>query len=184
MLALITLYLYQKLKLKVNAVKGAMDRPWKRSFLGYSMTWHKRPRLKVAEATVKQLKQSLGVEFRRGRGRALRATIETLEPKLHGWVNYLKLSRVKGVFEQLDGWIRRKLRNIIWRHLKRAFTRAKTLMQRGLSEKRAWQSATNGRGPWWNSGASHMNQAFPKSYFDKLGLVSLLDQLHKFQCTM
>ena len=83
-LALITLYLYQKLKLKVNAVKGAVDRPWKRSFLGYSMTWHKRPRLKVAEATVKQLKQSLGVEFRRGRGRALRATIETLEPKLHG----------------------------------------------------------------------------------------------------
>ena len=126
-LALITLYLYQKLKLKVN---------------------------------------------------------ETLEPKLRGWVNYLKLSRVKGVFEQLDGWIRRKLRNIIWRHLKRAFTRAKTLMQRGLSEKRAWQSATNGRGPWWNSGASHMNQAFPKSYFDKLGLVSLLDQLHKFQCPM
>ena len=126
-LTLITLYLYQKLKLKVN---------------------------------------------------------ETLEPKLHGWVNYLKLSRVKGVFEQLDGWIRRKLRNIIWRHLKRGLARANTLMQRGLSEKRAWQSATNGRGPWWNSGASHMNQAFPKSYFDKLGLVSLLDQLHKFQCTM
>ena len=51
MLASITLYLYQKLKLKVNAVKGAVDRPWKRSFLGYSMTWHKRPRrVHVVEA--------------------------------------------------------------------------------------------------------------------------------------
>ena len=60
-----------------------------------------------------------------------------------------------------------------------SYTRAKNLMKRGLDEERAWQSATNGRGPWWNAGASHMNEAFPRSFFDKLGLVSLLDQLHQ-----
>jgi RNA-directed DNA polymerase len=183
-LASITRYLDQRLRLTVNVSKSAVDRPWKRSFLGYSMTWHNPPRLKVAPGTIKRLKQSLRGVFRWGRGRALKATIETLVPKLRGWVNYFKLSQVKGVFEQLDGWIRRKLRNIIWRHWKRSFTRAKNLMKRGLSEKRAWQSAANGRGPWWNSGASHMNQAFPKSYFDKLGLVSLLNQLHRLQLTM
>jgi RNA-directed DNA polymerase len=177
----ITRYLNQRLRLTVNVSKSAVDRPWQRSFLGYSMTWHNPPRLKVAPGTIKRLKQSLRVVFRWGRGRALRTTIATLTPKLRGWVNYFKLSQVKGVFEQLDGWIRRKLRNIIWRHWKRSFTRAKNLMQRGLSEKRAWQSATNGRGPWWNSGASHMNQVVPKSYFDKLGLVSLLDQLYRLQ---
>ncbi len=48
-------------------------------------------------------------------------------------------------------------------------------MRRGLTEQRAWASATNGRGPWWNSKASHMNQAFKKKFFDRLGLVSLLD---------
>ncbi len=180
----ITRYLDRRLRLTVNVSKSAVDRPWKRSFLGYSMTWHNPPRLKVAPVTIKRLKQSLRVVFRQGRGRSLKATIETLVPKLRGWVNYFKLSQVKGVFEQLDGWIRRKLRNIIWRHWKRVHTRARNLMQRGLSEKRAWQSATNGRGPWWNSGASHMNRAFPKSYFDKLGLVSLLDQLHRLQLTM
>jgi len=177
----ITRYLNQRLRLTVNVSKSAVDRPWQRSFLGYSMTWHNPPRLKVAPGTIKRLKQSLRVVFRWGRGRALRTTIATLTPKLRGWVNYFKLSQVKGVFEQLDGWIRRKLRNIIWRHWKRSFTRAKNLIQRGLSEKRAWQSATNGRGPWWNSGASHMNQVVPKSYFDKLGLVSLLDQLYRLQ---
>ena len=100
---------------------------------------------------------------------------------LRGWINYFKLSEVRGIFEELDGWIRRHLRCVIWRQLKRPYTRAKCLMSQGLMEERAWASATNQRGPWWNSGASHMNQAFPKRFFDQLGLVSLLDSVLKFQ---
>ena len=57
----------------------------------------------------------------------------------------------------------------------------KNLMKRGLSEERAAMSAFNERGPWWNAGASYMNAAFPISYFDKLGLVSLLNQILVFQ---
>jgi RNA-directed DNA polymerase len=53
-------------------------------------------------------------------------------------------------------------------------------MRAGLREARAWQSATNERGPWWNSGASHMNAAFPKSWFDRMGLISLLDTQRRF----
>ena len=45
---------------------------------------------------------------------------------------------------------------------------------------RPWQSATNGRGPCWNSGASHMNAAYPKSRFDQMRLVSLLDTQRHF----
>ena len=56
-------------------------------------------------------------------------------------------------------------------------------MKRGLNEERAWRSATNGRGPWWNAGASHMNEAFPKRFFDELGLVSLLDYLRLIHST-
>jgi RNA-directed DNA polymerase len=41
--------------------------------------------------------------------------------------------------------------------------------------------AFNGRGPWWNAGASAMNLAFPKSYFDARGLVSLVDLGRRFQ---
>ena len=85
--------------------------------------------------------------------------------------------------EGLDGWLRRKLRCILWRQWKRPYTRARNLMKRGLTEERAWKSATNGRGPWWNAGASHMNDAFRKSFFDQLGLVSLLDQHRRFQST-
>ncbi len=56
------------------------------------------------------------------------------------------------------------------------------LMKRGIDENRAWMSAANQRGAWWNSGASHMNEAFPKRFFNNLGLMSLIAQLHRIQC--
>jgi len=46
----ITDYLEKKLKLQVNRDKSAVARPWQRKFLGYSVTWHKQPRLKIASA--------------------------------------------------------------------------------------------------------------------------------------
>ena len=52
-------------------------------------------------------------------------------------------------------------------------------MQSGLTEQRARDSAGNGRGPWWNAGASHMNAAFKKTFFDNLGLVSFQHELQR-----
>lgn len=180
----ITRFLEKRLRLKVNEEKSAVDRPWKRKFLGYTMTWHREPRIKVAESSVKRLKVKLREILRRGRGRNIGRLIEEeLTPLLRGWMNYFRLAEVKGVFEELDGWIRRKLRCVIWRQWKRVYARAKGLMKRGLERDRALKSAMNGRGPWWNAGAPHMNEAFPKSYFDRCGLVSLLDQRLRIQRT-
>jgi RNA-directed DNA polymerase len=178
----ITSFLDRRLRLKVNAEKSAVARPWERKFLGYSMTPNRKPRLKVAKESVKRLKGKLREILRRGQGRSLeRLIVDDLTPVLRGWMNYFRLAEVKGVFEELDGWIRRKLRGVIWRQWRRTITRAKNLMQRGLDKLRAWESASNGRGPWWNAGASHMHTAFPKSYFDRCGLWSLLDQRLRLQ---
>lgn len=175
-------FVERRLHLRVNEEKSAVDRPWKRKFLGYSMTWHKQPRLKAAARSIQRLKGKLKALCRQGRGRNLQRFIrEDLNPVLVGWMNYFRLCQVKGIFQELDGWLRRRLRCIRWRQWKRPRTRVKKLRQRGLSERRAQQSAYNGRGPWWNAGASHMNEAFPKRYFDRLGLVSLLERLHQLQ---
>jgi len=176
----ITRFLEKRLKLKVNAKKSTVDRPWKRKFLGYSMTFNKQPRLKAAMGSVKRLKGKLKEIFRRGRGQNIERLIrENLNPLLKGWVNYFCLSEVKRIFEDLDQWIRRKLRCMLWRQWKKPRTRIKQLIKLGLRKERAWKSSGNGRGPWWNSGASHMNEAFPKQYFDRLELVSLLDQMRR-----
>ena len=180
----ITQFLERKLKLKVNPDKSKVDRPAKRKFLGYSMTMNLKPLLKAAPESWKRLKSNLKKRFRRGKGRNLGRFIkEELNPLLRGWVQYFKLSQVKGAFEETDAWIRHRLRCVIWRQAKRFHARKKKLMSRGLTEERARLSAGNGHGPWWNSGASHMNEAYPKRYFNSLGLVSLLDELRRIQIT-
>jgi len=177
----ITSFLENRLKLKVNRTKSAVDRPWNRKFPGYSMTMEKKPRLKVAPRSVERLKDKLRDIFSSGRGQNIQKIIDKPGIVLKGWIQYFRLVEVKNIFEELDQWIRRKLRYIIWRQWKRPYTRAKNLMQRGLEKDRSLKSAMNGRGPWWNSGQSHMNEAFKKSYFDKMGLVSLLDTILKIR---
>lgn len=175
-------FLHDKLRLAVNVEKSAVDRPWKRQFLGYSVCNRRRHvRLKVSKQSIVKLKASLKQEFRRGRGQSLRRLAGRLRVRLRGWLGYFRYAGVKGVFEELDGWIRRHLRKILWRQWKRPHTRAKRLMGSGIAQARAWCSATNGRGPWWNAGASHMNQALPKKFFDHLGCLSLMDEYYRLK---
>jgi RNA-directed DNA polymerase len=183
-LASITRFLKKRLKLTVNQEKSGVDRPWKRKFLGYSMTSNREPRLKASPESIRRFKAKMRMLFRRGRGRNLRKFIEELAPVLRGWMNYYRLAEVRGIFEELDGWIRRRLRCIVWRQWKKPYARARNLMKLGLCEEQAWRSATNGRGPWWNAGASHMNQALPNSLFERYGLVSLRNRLSELQCTV
>lgn len=183
-MAAITVFLEQRLKLKVNVDKSAVARPWQRKFLGYSMTWHRKPKLKIAQLSRKRFAGKVRQTLRRARGRSLKQIIEQLNPGLRGWMAYFQFTEVKGVLEEFDGWIRHKLRALLWRQWKRPYTRAKHLLRAGLSHARAWQSATNGHGPWWNGGASHMNEAYPKSWFDHMGLVSLLDTQQRFSSVL
>jgi RNA-directed DNA polymerase len=172
-LASVTRFLRERLKLTVNDAKSAVDRPWHRSFLGFSMTAHREPRLRVAPKAVARFTGKIKDMLRRGRGRSIANTVKDLAPVVRGWIGYYRLAEAKGIFEELDGWMRRRLRCVLWRQWKRPPTRTKRMMQRGIAEERAWRSASNGRGPWWNAGASHMNDAFRAAFFASLGLPSL-----------
>ena len=177
-LASVTRFVEGKLKLKVNMQKSAVDRPWNRVFLGYSYTNHRNPKIRVPEKSVRRLRTAVKELCRKGRGRNVSRFInEDLNPVLRGWINYFRLAEVKGFAEDLDMWVRHRLRAILWRQMKRGRTRLTRLKARGIAEDRARASAFNGRGAWWNSGASHMNDAFRKKYFDGLGLVNLLETL-------
>jgi RNA-directed DNA polymerase len=169
----ITRFLERKLGLTVNQTKSAVARPWERRFLGYSMTREKSARLKPSSENVQRLKGSIREVLRRGRGRRLDRVIGELSLKLRGWGNYFKLAEVKMVFEDLDGWIRRKLRNMIWRQWKKPQTRYRELKSRGICEDLA-RTALGGHGAWFASGTKAMNLAFPMKFFDDGGLVSLM----------
>lgn len=181
-LASITTYLEQKLKLKVNHLKSAVDRPSRRIFLGYSFTGGKHPRIRVPKQSVQKLKAKLRRSFRQGRGRNLSRLIEeTLNPVLRGWTNYFRLSQTKTFAREIDEWLRHHLRCILWRQWKRPWTRYKKLLSLGLTAERARKSSFNGRGAWFNSGASHMNAALPVKAFTQMKLLSVQNQLERLR---
>lgn len=170
----ITTFLTERLKLSVNAAKSAVARPWERKFLGYSTTSQRSPKIRIAKPSIERLRYAVSEICAQGRGRSLPDTIGRLNPILRGWMNYFSLTQSRRPIEELDAWVRRRLRCLIWRQWKRPKTRESKMRSLGLDAQRAWKSSVNGRGPWWNAGAKHMVAALPPKYFTELGLVSLV----------
>ncbi len=174
----LTQFLEGVMKLKVNRAKSAVDRPVNRVFLGYSFTVHHQTKIRVPAKTCQKMRAKVKERFREARGRNVERFIrETLNPLLRGWMNYFRLSETKGFAAELDGWIRRRLRGVIWRQWKRPATRYRRLRALGLDEARVLASGHNGRGAWFNSGASHMHAAFPTKALADMGLINLLETL-------
>ena len=171
-------FLAQRLRLKLNEEKSTVDRPWRRKFLGYSMTNHLAPRLKVAPQSLRRLKMKLWPVVRSGKGQNLQEVVDRLNPILRGWIAYYRLAQATWNLKEMDAWIRRKLRCIIWRQWKTPRTRFNKLLAWGVNEKKAAKAAWNGRGPWFSAGASHMNLVLSNAVLKEMGLVSLLDE-HK-----
>ena len=168
-------FLAEVLRLKINREKSAVDRPWKRKFLGFTFTPQYQSRVVVSPESAKRFRDKMNEHFHRARGKNLGASIKEMAPILRGWVTYYRKAEVKATFVALDQWLRRKLRCIMWRQWKRQKTRYRELVSRGLDPEQAQKSANTGKGPWRNSKSRHMGLAAPNAFFSELGLVSLLD---------
>lgn len=180
-MASLTHFLESKLRLKVNRAKSAVDRPWKRKFLGYTVTNQRSARLKPAPASVKRAKDRLRQITHRGRGCNIRQVIKEINQFTRGWVGYFRLATVKQAFDQLDQWLRRRLRKILWEQWRHPKTRCRKLIALGVEPARARKATATGLGAWWNAGASHMHAAITNRLLAQWGLLGLLDQLRGWQ---
>lgn len=168
-----TEFLEKKLRLRVNRDKSAVGRPWERSFLGYSMTNNKKPRLKVAPRSMKRFRERVRDMMRWARGRNIQYAIEQLSRFVRGWFGYFRLVQVKAGFERLDQWIRHHIRKLMWIRWKKPKTRWRKLRELGISAAEARTATATGRGPWWSSRQGAMQGALPKRLLERWGLVSL-----------
>ena len=117
----ITKFLKERLTLDVKRAKSG----WERKFLGYSFTSQQQAKLKIAASSVKRLRATVRECCHVGRGRRITTTVNEINLKLRGWKSYFRLPEVKGVLEELDGWIRRKLRGLHWRQWQRSAARGR-----------------------------------------------------------
>lgn len=166
-------FITKKLKLKVNSEKSAVARPGERKFLGFSFTWGREPKRRIAPKAVIRFKERVRELTRRTRGVSLAAMAEELGQYLTGWRSYFGFCQTPSVLHGLDEWIRHRLRSVVWKQWKRGTRRFAELRKRGVGHDLAAQTAGSAHGPWRLSNSPALNFAFPKAYFDGLGLPSL-----------
>jgi RNA-directed DNA polymerase len=170
--ASVTRYLAERLSLEVNEAKSAVDRPWKRKFLGFSFT-SKDARIRLAPQTLKRAKTRLRELTRRWRGQSVEQTLDELNTYLKGWGGYFGRADTPTPFEHLDSWIRRRLRAIVWHHWKHRATRQRKLCELGIPLRKANLVAFSGKGPWRIAHTEALNRALDNAYWRSRGLVSL-----------
>jgi len=166
----LTRFIEDSLRLTVNTRKSAVDRPWKRSFLGFTLS-RKGQRLKVASKAIDKLKTHVRRLSRRTRGHSLFQVIAELKETLLGWKAYFDAAEVLSPLRDLDKWIRRRMRSYVWKQWGRSGYRE--LRKRGVSVKLAWNTAKSAHGPWRLSRSPALAQALPARFFRSYGLPEL-----------
>jgi len=172
-MASMTRFITKKLRLKVNEAKSAVARPWERKFLGFSFTAHADPKRRLAPQTVRRLRQRVRQLTRRTRGVSIDQMVEELNRYLKGWRGYFGYCETPSVLRDLDSWVRRRLRAVIWKQWKRGRRRYAGLRARGVGRHRAATAAGSSDGPWHLARSPALHYAFPNAYWDSLQLVRL-----------
>jgi len=176
----VTKYLKQRLKLTVNESKSAVDRPWKRKFLGFSILPQKDRRIRLATQTKAKVKDKIRNLTQRSAAMSMAERVEKLNQYLGGWMGYFALAETPSVFEELDEWTRGRLRMCQWKQWKRGRTRIRELRALGLKDDLARQAASSNR--YWriaHSTPSHM--AMGIAYWQTQGLVSLTERYQRLR---
>jgi group II intron reverse transcriptase/maturase len=164
-------FIEDSLRLTANARKSAVDRPWNRKFLGFTVS-RNGTKLKVAEKAIEKLKDRVRELTRRTRGHRLSDIVAELRETLLGWKAYFGIAEVLSPLRDIDKWIRRKLCCYHWKQWGRAGYRE--LRRRGVSVREAWNTAKSAHGPWRLSRTPALTLALPARYFSSLGLPSLV----------
>jgi RNA-directed DNA polymerase len=166
-------FISQRLKLKVNAVKSAVARPWERKFLGFTFTANRQPKRRIAPKALARFTQKVRELTRRTRGISVQQMVEQLATYLRGWGSYFGLCQTPSVLENLNSWIHRRIRCFQWKQWKRGRRRFAELRRLGVGKKLAAQTAGSSHGPWRVSRSPALSYALPDAFWERLGLPRL-----------
>jgi RNA-directed DNA polymerase len=172
----ITRFIEHKLKLKVNEKKSAVARPQARKFLGFSFTDGPVIRRTIAPKAVERFKERIRELTRNAKSMSLDQTMKVLAPYMRGWRGYFGFCETPDVLIQLTCWVRRRLRDAVWRQWKTPRRRRQMLVQLGVRGTLADTTAASRRGPWHLAHAKALSIALSNAYFRDRGFPSLFQR--------
>jgi RNA-directed DNA polymerase len=178
----ITKFLEIELKLKVNTEKSAVSSPTKRKFLGYGFYYGKGGiKFRVHDKSYGRLKEKIRNITNRNVSMNFNHRIKKLNEIVVGWVNYFKLADMKNKLRDLDQWIRRRLRAVVWKTWKLVKTRFKNLMKLGVPKSKAWEYANTRKSYWRTSKSPILNKTITNQRLINHGFKSLSSQYEKLR---
>jgi group II intron reverse transcriptase/maturase len=183
-LASVRRFLDQRLSLKVNESKSAVDRPWNRKFLGFSFFKRQGETLRrVAPQTLARLKTKLRGLTQRTTHRPLDEMIQQINQYTLGWIGYFRLADTPSTFQAIDEWLRRRLRQLVWKRWKRPKTRQQNLVALGVAPSTAREATGSPKGTWRLAASPPVQQALSNAYWRSQGLRSISERYHELRST-
>jgi group II intron reverse transcriptase/maturase len=174
-------YLEKKLKLKVNPKKSKVERATRVKFLGFSFFKRKGEVLiRIADRTKERFMEKVRDLTKRTRSGKLEDIVSEINRYLIGWTAYYRLAATPSVFEELDAWVRRRLRQMLWKRWKRGTTRYRELRKLGVPPERAGLGAV-GTSPWRMSLTPVINEALSNAFWQNTGLESIAKRYFKLR---
>ncbi len=178
----ITRFVEGRLKLRVNRHKSAVAPATKRTLLGFGFLRRgDEVRVRIDPEARKRAKDRL-------RRLTARSWAIPMERKIHainrftvGWSAYFALADTPRPFEDLDEWLRRRLRQVRWKEWKRWSTRRRNLVALGIPERKAREWAGTRKGSWRISGSAPLQRAMPNAYWVELGLRGFSEPYRRFR---
>lgn len=133
-------FLEGKMKLKVNTEKTEARRVEGSSFLGFTFTTRvsteglgycrpKDKKLRKFEDKIREITS-------RSRGVAFSAVVQELNAYIRGWINYYARSNIHSYIKEKAAWIRRRLRQYLWKQWKTPNNRRDKLQELGIPKWR------------------------------------------------
>jgi RNA-directed DNA polymerase len=174
-------YLEKKLKLKVNPKKSKVERATRAKFLGFSF-WKRKGEvfIRLANRTKERFAEKIRRLTKRTRSGKMEDIVSEINRYTRGWIGYFRLATTPSVYQGLDEWIRRRLRQMQWKRWKRGTTRYRELVKLGVPRERAALGA-GGTSPWRMSHSPIIHEALNNAYWRSTGLESITERYNQLR---
>jgi RNA-directed DNA polymerase len=174
-------FLGKKLKLKVNPKKSKVERATKAKFLGFSFWKRKREiYIRIAGRSKERFMEKMRYLTRRTRSGKLEDILKEVNQYTRGWIAYFRLATTPSVYQELDEWTRRRLRQLLWKRWKRGKTRYRKLVRLGVPKERAALGA-GGTSPWRMAHSPVVHEALSNAFWRSSGLEGLLPRYNQLR---